>query len=84
MPTYQSVSESRGIIAWWENAGGGTARLVVPIAIPVRRSMEPTVRGAASNIGQLIPTLGVQATTILSKGFLGLSRSRRSEDLCCS
>jgi hypothetical protein len=36
----------------------------VPIAIPVRRSMEPTGRGAASNIGPPIPTLGVQDTTI--------------------
>ena len=67
MPTSQSVSERHGIIAWWENAGGDTAQLVVPIAIPVRRSMEPTGHGAASNIGQPIPTLGVQATITLSK-----------------
>jgi hypothetical protein len=38
-------------------------------AILVRRSMEPTGRGAASNIGQPIPTLGVPATTTLSEGY---------------
>jgi hypothetical protein len=31
--------------------------------------MEPTGRGAASNIGQPIPTLGVPATTTLSEGY---------------
>jgi hypothetical protein len=31
---------------------------VVQIGILVRRSMEPTGRGASSNIGQLIPTVG--------------------------
>ena len=45
-----------------------TARLVVLIAILVRRSMEPTGRGAASNIGQPIPTVGGQATITLSEG----------------
>jgi hypothetical protein len=35
-----------------------TARLVVLIAILVRRSMEPTGRGAVNNIWQPIPTVG--------------------------
>jgi hypothetical protein len=68
MPASQSVRKRHGIIAWRENAGGDTARLVVPTAILVRRYMEPTGRGAASNIGQPIPTLGVQAITTLSRG----------------
>jgi hypothetical protein len=63
MPTCRLVSERRGIIAWWKIADGGAARLAVLIAILVRRSMEPTGRGAASNIGQPIPTVGVLATT---------------------
>jgi hypothetical protein len=67
MQASRSVSDRQGIIAWLKNAGGDTARLVVPIAIPVHRSMEPTGHGAASNIGQPIPTLGVQATTTLSE-----------------
>ena len=71
MPTSRLVSERYGIIAWWENAGGDAVRLDVPIAILVRRYTEPTGRGAASNIGQPIPTLGVRATTTtLSKGRL--------------
>jgi len=45
-----------------------TARLVVLIAILVRRSMERTGRGAASNIWQPIPTVGGQATITLSEG----------------
>jgi hypothetical protein len=69
MPASQLVSARHGIIAWWENAGGDTARLVVPIAIHVRRFMEPTGRGAASNIGRPIPTHGAQATTTLSEGY---------------
>ena len=69
MPTSQLVSERRGIIAWWKIAEGGAARLAVLIAILVRRSMEPTGRGAASNIGQPILTVGVQATTTLSEGY---------------
>jgi hypothetical protein len=68
MPAFQSVSTQQGIIAWWQNAGRDAAGLVVPIAILVRRSMEPMGRGVASNIGQPIPMLGVRATTItLSK-----------------
>jgi hypothetical protein len=63
MPTCPLVSERRGIIAWWKIADGGAARLAVLIAILVHRSMEPTGRGAASNIGQPIPTVGVLATT---------------------
>ena len=68
MPASQLVSAQHGIIAWLKNADGDTAGLVVPTAILVRRYMEPTGRGAASNIGQPIPTLGVQATTTLSRG----------------
>jgi hypothetical protein len=62
------VSERHGIIAWSKNADGDTAGLVVQAAILVRRSMGPTGRGAASNIGRPIPTLGVQATITLSEG----------------
>ena len=80
MPTFQSASAQHGIIAWSKNADGDIAGLVVPIAILVRRSMEPTGRGAASNIGQPIPTLGVPATTTLSKGvFPQRPRSSISE-----
>ena len=68
MPTSRLVSERRGIIAWWKIADGGVARLAVLIAILARRYTEPTVRGAASNIGRPIPTLGVQATITLSEG----------------
>ena len=68
MPASQLVSAQHGIIAWSKNADGDTAGLVVQTTILVRRSMEPTGRGAASNIGQPIPMLGVRATTItLSK-----------------
>jgi hypothetical protein len=38
-------------------------------AILVRRSTEPTGRGAASAIGQHIPTPGDQAITTLSEGY---------------
>ena len=69
MPASQLVRAEHGIIAWSKNADGDTAGLVVQTAILVRRSMEPTGRGAASNIGQPIPTPGVQATTTLSKGY---------------
>lgn len=62
MPASQLVSAQHGIIAWSENADGDTARLVVLIAIHVRRSTEPTDRGVASNIGRPIPTRGAQAT----------------------
>ena len=73
MPASRLVSAQHGIIARWKNADGDTARLVVQTAILVRRSMERTGRGAASNIGQPIPTLGVQATTItLSKSYFCL------------
>ena len=68
MPASRLVSARRGIIAWWKIADGGAARLVALIAILVRRSMEPTGRGAASNIGQPIPTVGVLATTT-SEGY---------------
>jgi hypothetical protein len=68
MPASQLVSARHGIIVWSKNADGDTARLVVQTAILVRRSMEPTGRGVASNIGQPIPTLGVQATTT-SEGY---------------
>jgi hypothetical protein len=67
MPTFRLVSAQHGTIARWKNADGDTARPVAQIAILVRRSMEPTGRGAASNIGQRIPTAGVQATTTLSR-----------------
>src|SRR2546430_9477823 len=73
----QLFSAQHGIIAWSKNADGDAARLVVRTAILVRRSMEPTGRGAASDIGQPIPTIGVQATTTLSdwyhppKAFVG-------------
>ena len=74
MPASQLVSAQHGIIAWWKNADGDAARLVVQVAILVRRSMEPTGHGAASNIGQPIPTVGVPATTItLSKIVLNRS-----------
>ena len=69
MPTFRLISAQHGIIEWSENADGDTAGLVVQIAILVRRSMEPTDRGAASNIGQPIPTVGVPATTTLSEGY---------------
>jgi hypothetical protein len=69
MPASRLISAQHGIIAWSKNADGDTARLVAQIVIPVRRSMEPTGRGAASNIGQPIPTLGVPATTTLSEGY---------------
>src|SRR6266436_2223571 len=68
MPASQLVSAQHGIIAWSKNADGDTARLVVQTAILVRRYMEPMGRGAASNIGQLIPTVGVQAITT-SEGY---------------
>jgi hypothetical protein len=35
----------------------------------VRHSMEPTGHGAASNIGQPTPTVGVPATTTLSEDY---------------
>ena len=69
MPTSQLVSAQHGIIAWSKNADGDTARPVVQTAILARRSMAPTGRGAASNIGQPIPTVGVPATTTLSEGY---------------
>jgi hypothetical protein len=69
MPASQLVSAQHGIIAWSKNADGDAARLVVQTTILVRRSMEPTGRGAASNIGQPIPTVGVPATTTLSEGY---------------
>jgi hypothetical protein len=69
MPGSQLVSAQHGIIAWSKNADSDTARLVVQAAILVRRSMEPTDRGAASNIGQPIPTVGAQATTTLNEGY---------------
>jgi hypothetical protein len=75
MPASQLVNARHGIIA--RNAVGDAAGLVVQTAILVRRSMEPTGRGAASNIGQPIPTVGVLATTTLSEGA---SIGRRSED----
>jgi hypothetical protein len=77
MPASQLVSAQHGIIAWSKNADGDTARLVVQIAILVRRSTALTGRGVASNIGRPIPTHGAQATTILSKGA---PIARRSED----
>jgi hypothetical protein len=69
MRASQLVSAQHGIIAWWENADGDTARPVVQAATLVRRSMEPTGRGEASNIGQPIPTPGVPAITTLSEGY---------------
>jgi hypothetical protein len=69
MPASQLVSAQNGIIAWSKNADGDTARLVVQTAILVRRSLEPTGRGAAGNIGQPIPTVGAQATTTPSEGY---------------
>jgi hypothetical protein len=70
MPASQSVSAQHGIIAWWKNADGDTAELVVQTAILVRRYMEPTGRGVANNIGQPIPTAGVRATTTLSEAIV--------------
>ena len=67
MPASQLAQH--GIIARSKNADGDTAGLVVQTAILVRRFMEPTGRGVASNIGPLIPTLGVQATTTLSEAI---------------
>jgi hypothetical protein len=69
MPASRADSARCGIIAWSKNADGDIAGLVVPIAILVRRSMEPTGLGAASNIGQPIPTLGDQAIITLSEGY---------------
>ena len=68
MPASQLVSAQHGIIACPKNADGDTAELVVQTTILVRFSTEPTGRGAASNIGQPIPTVGGQATTTLSEG----------------
>ena len=81
MPASQLASAQHGIIAWSKNADGDTAGPVVQTAILVPRYMEPTGRGAASNIGQPIPTVGVPATTTLSKGHLR-SIVFRSEDAC--
>ena len=67
MPASQLFS-APGIIAW-KNADGDAARLVVRTAILVRRSMEPTGRGAASDIGQPTPTIGAQVTTTLSDWY---------------
>ena len=86
MPASQLVSAQHGIIAWWKNARGDTARLVALIAILVRRYMEPTGRGAARNIGQPIPTLGAQATTTPSEGYWVSVRrlgSRRPRPTMC-
>lgn len=69
MPASRLVSAQHGIIAWSKNVDGDTAELVVQTVIHVRRSMEPTGRGAASNIGQPIPTVGVRATITLSEGY---------------
>jgi hypothetical protein len=69
MPASQLVSAQHGIIAWSKNADGDTAGLVVQAAILVRRFMEPTGRGAASNIGRPIPTAGAQATITRSEGY---------------
>ena len=52
-----------------EECGWRHCRPVVQTAILVRRSMEPTGRGVASNIGQLIPTVGGPATTTLNEGY---------------
>jgi hypothetical protein len=68
------ASAPHGIIAWPQNADGDAARLDVQTAILVRRSMEPTGHTAAGNIGQPIPTLGVQATTTLSTDSTALNR----------
>ena len=73
MPASQLVSAQHGIIAWSKNADGDTAQLVVQAAILVRRSMEPTGRGAASNIGQPTLTVGVQATTTPSKAVSSIA-----------
>ena len=75
MPASQLVSAQHGIIAWSKNADGDTARLVALTAILVRRSMAPTGRGAASNIGQPIPTVGAQTTTTLSEGNWAFRRT---------
>jgi hypothetical protein len=69
MPASQLVSAQHGIIAWPKNADSDTARLVVQAAILVRRCMEPTGHGVASNIGPPIPTVGCPATTTLSEGY---------------
>jgi hypothetical protein len=76
MPASRLVSAQNGIIAWWKNAGGDAVRLVVQIAILVRRYTEPMGRGAASNIGQPIPIVGVPATTTLNRvvGSIALNR----------
>ena len=76
MPASQLVSAQHGIIAWSKNADGDTAGLAVQAAILVRRSMEPTGRGVASNIGRPIPTLGVPATTTLSEGYWAFAGRR--------
>jgi hypothetical protein len=69
MPASQLVSAQHGTIAWSKNADGDTARLAVQTGILVRRFMELTGLGAASNIGRAIPTLGVQATITTSDGY---------------
>jgi hypothetical protein len=66
MPASRLVSAQNGIIAR-KNAGGDAVRLIVQTTILVRRYTEPTGRGAASNIGQPIPIVGVPATTTLNK-----------------
>jgi hypothetical protein len=84
MPASRLVSAENGIIAWWKNADGDAARLVVQIAILVLRSMEPTGRGAASNIGQPIPTVGVRATITLSKSYFSPAYSIRALEIWSS
>ncbi len=74
MPASRLISAQHGIIVWPKNADFDTAQLDVQTAILVRRSMGPTGRGAAGNIGQPIPTLGVQATTTLSTDSTALNR----------
>jgi hypothetical protein len=69
MPVSRLVSAQHVTIASSRNADGDTAELVVQTAIPVRRSLEPTGRGVASNIGQPILTVGVRAITTLSEGY---------------
>jgi hypothetical protein len=81
MPASQLVSARHGIITWSKNADGDTAELVVQIAILVRRSMEPTDRGAASNIGRPIPTVGVQATITLSEDYWVFAQLNRTNGL---
>jgi hypothetical protein len=77
MPISQFVSERQGIIVWWKNADGDAALPVVLIVILVRRYTVLTGLGAASVIGQAIPTLGAIDSPLPAQGICLRSPRRR-------